>query len=461
MLPNVPDYPLVAMGILEAGAVITTFNPIYTAHEVQRQLVMSAAKLIITLPEIVGTIKAALQLAKVNIPIIVIKTNGDSIPEGTIAFNELSEDANVDKSCLKEVRRTGKDVCFLPYSSGTTGLPKGVELTHRNIIANCEQINEPLIKCHTETTATHQDCVMAVLPFFHIYAASVIMFHKMSHGIKLVTLAKLQPDLYMQALEKYKTNVLFVAPPLVLLMANHPAASPKTYQHLEVVINGAASTSSSDADRFLDKVQRKIRFGQGYGLTETSPVVCMVPKGFEDYEAVGHAIPSTEVKLVDSELKTVGPNKTGEILVRGPQVMKGYKDNDEANANAFADGWFRTGDLAACDENGVFKIKDRVKELIKVKGFQVPPAELEAVLRDHPSVQDAAVVGVSHPTKGEAPKAFIVLKKDVTLDVKDIIDFVSERVASYKRVDDVMVLDSIPKSASGKILRRTLKDKYC
>ncbi|CAF4831143.1 unnamed protein product [Pieris macdunnoughi] len=458
ILPNVPDFPLVALGILEAGGVITTVNPIYTAHEIQRQLLMSDAKVVVTLPDRVGVVRDALKIAKLNLPIIVVKTNGESTTDGTIAFNELSEDVHVDKSCLKEVKRNINDICFLPYSSGTTGLPKGVELTHKNIIANCEQINEPEIMCHNETTAKHQDSVLAVLPYFHIYSASVLMFHKMSQGIKLVAVPKFQPEAFLHALEKFKVNVLFCAPPIVFLMASHPAANSKTYQYLDIVLNGAAPMAASDADRFLAKVERNIRFGQGYGLTETSPVVCVGAKGCRDYSVVGNAVPSTELKIVDQDLKALGPNQLGELLIRGPQVMRGYRNNPEATAATFSDDWFRSGDVAVADENGVIKIVDRFKELIKVKGFQVPPAELEAVLRDHPSVKDAAVIGVPHSSKGEAPKAFIVLKNDAKANVKDITSFVNERVASYKQVNDVVFIDSIPKTASGKILRKELKE---
>ncbi|XP_052749582.1 uncharacterized protein LOC113510928 [Galleria mellonella] len=462
MLPNIPDYPLVAMGILEAGAVISSINPIYTAHEVHRQLLVSNAKVVVTLPEISNIVKEAFKLAKIDIPIIVIKTNGDPAPEGTVLFNELSEDVHVDTSCLKKVRRSNNDVCFLPYSSGTTGLPKGVELSHRNIVANCIQISEPAIKQHNETTKTHQDVVMAVLPFFHSYGATVTMFHRMVVGGKIVTLAKLQPEQFLQSLEKYKANILHIAPPLGLLMTSHPAASPKIYQYLEVILNGAAPFAGSDANRLLSKIQRKIDFRQGYGLTETSPVVSLPIIGSEHYSSVGNPMPSTEVRIVDSNLKNLGPNETGELLVRGPQVMRGYKNNPEANRETFTeDGWFRTGDMAVVDDNGDITIADRIKELIKVKGFQVPPAELEGVLRDHPSVLDVAVIGVPHPTNGEAPKAFVVLKNGQNADTKDICNFVNERVASYKRLNDIVFLDSIPKSLSGKILRKDLKAKYC
>ncbi|XP_063547736.1 uncharacterized protein LOC134755164 [Cydia strobilella] len=460
MLPNLPDYPLVALGILGAGAVITSINPIYTAHEVQRQLLLSDAKIIVTLPETVEIVKNALNMAKLKLEIIVVKTNDIPTPEGTIVFNELSE-ANVDLSCLKEVRRTAKDVCFLPYSSGTTGVPKGVELTNENLVANMEQINDPVIKTHNDTTDSHQDSVMAVLPFFHIYGAEVIMFHKLSQGVKLVTLPKFHPEEFLDALETYKANLLFAAPPIILMMASHPASSSKKLQHLDVIINGAAPLAATDGDRLIQKAERKMDFRQGYGLTETSPVVTMTPKGLDNYSCVGLPIPNTNLKIVDQNLRNLGPNEKGELLVRGPQVMKGYKDNEKANMEAFTeDGWFRTGDLAVADDQGIVTIADRLKELIKVKGFQVPPAELEAVLRDHPSVADAAVIGIPHKSHGEVPKAFIVLRKGHEAQPGDIRGFVKERVAEYKRISDVQFVDSLPKSGTGKILRRELKEKY-
>ncbi|KAL4715648.1 hypothetical protein ACJJTC_006227 [Scirpophaga incertulas] len=461
MLPNLPDYPLIAMGIIEAGGVISTINPIYTSHEVQRQLVASNAKAVITMPEILKVVKEALKQANLDIPIIVVKTNGDATPEGTYCFNELSEDVHVDKSCLKEVRRTHNDIVFLPYSSGTTGMPKGVELSHRNLLANFEQMNAAQIRHHEDTSESHQDAVMAVLPFFHIYGASVSMFHKMSVGAKIVSVTKFHPEKFLNALQKFKIDILYVAPPMVLLMAAHPNGTSETFQHLRSVVNGAAPLSVTDVQRFLSKLKQKIDFRQAYGLTETSPLVLMSPTGIEDYQTVGFPVSSTEAKVVDAEFKALGPNKNGELLVRGPQVMRGYKDNPQANSEVFTeDGWFRTGDMVVANEEGRITITDRLKELIKVKGFQVPPAELEAVLREHPAVNDAAVIGVPHHKTGEVPKAFVVLKPDQKVETKDISEFVKERVAPYKRIEDVVFVDTIPKNASGKILRKDLKAKY-
>ncbi|XP_013172741.1 PREDICTED: 4-coumarate--CoA ligase 1-like [Papilio xuthus] len=458
MLPNIPDFPLVALGILEAGGVISTINPVYTPHEIQRQLLLSEAKAVVTICETVNTVKEAIKLAKLNIPIIAVKTNGESVPQDIVSFHELTEDVHIDKSCLKEVRRSIDDICFLPYSSGTTGLPKGVQLLILSAIKNVNNLIDKQLNYIT----THQDAVMTVLPLFHIYGASVLMFHKMSQGIKLVTVAKFQPETLLDALEKYKTNVLFVAPPLVIMMATHPASSPKKFQYLETIVNGAAPLSETDAERFFTKSERKLDFRQGYGLTETSPVVALTPRGMDNYGCVGYPIPSTNLKIVNSEMKTLGANEKGELLVKGPQVMRGYKDNAVADKETFTeDGWFRTGDLAIADHTGVITISDRLKELIKVKGFQVPPAELEAVLREHPDVSEAAVIGVPHPRKGESPKAFVVLKSNSNTSAKEISEFVEKKVAPYKKINDIMFIDSIPKSSAGKILRRILKEKYC
>lgn len=461
MLPNVPDFPLVAMGILGAGGVISTINPVYTAEEVQRQLVMSKAKAVITMTETIQVIRDSLKLAKLNIPIIVVKTSGTATPEGALCFNELSEDVHVDKSCLKEVRRSHNDICFMPYSSGTTGLPKGVELSNKNLVANCQQMNAAQIRNHEDTTASHQDTVMGVLPFFHIYGASVIVFHKMSVGVKIVTMGKFQPDHYLKSLVKFKAEILYTAPPIVMLMRAHPAGTAETYKYLKVIMNGAAPIGATDIEGFLEKVKRKIDFRQAYGLTETSPVVILPPIMIDNYQTVGHPASNTEVKIVDENLKALGPNEPGELLIKGPQVMRGYRDNPKANSEAFtSDGWFKSGDVAVFDDKGLITIKDRLKELIKVKGYQVPPAELEAVLREHPAVIDAAVIGVPHAVTGEAPKAFVVLKPGQTAEAKAISDFVKAKVAPFKRVDDITFLDSIPKTAAGKILRKALKDKY-
>ncbi|XP_026730405.1 probable 4-coumarate--CoA ligase 3 [Trichoplusia ni] len=459
MMPNSPDFAVAAIGALEAGAEVTTVNPIYTPHEVHRQITLSDPKVLFGVPETIPVLKEALALAKKDLPVICIKGVDGVLPPETISFQEFALADNVDHSILKEVRRQSEDVAFLPYSSGTTGLPKGVELVHRNIVVNFLQQNVDTLRHYDETTKTSQDTVLAVLPFYHIYGLSIILLHKLSVGLKVVTLPKFQPNTFIDALKEHKTNVLCAAPPLILFLGSHPVITNEHLASIKTITSGSAPLPRVDVVRVLDKVKHKLNFLQVYGLTETSPLATAMLPGSENYASAGYAISNTELRIVDSDLKPLGPKEVGELLIRGPQVMKGYRNNPEATKKCMTeDGWFQTGDLASIDIDGTVTIADRLKELIKVKGFQVPPAELENVLKEHPDVLDAAVIGVPDVRMGEVPKAFIVLRDGKRADAHSITNFVSKRVAEYKRIKEVRFLNELPKNPSGKILRRVLKE---
>ncbi|GBP14310.1 4-coumarate--CoA ligase 1 [Eumeta japonica] len=459
VLPNLPEYPLALLGASEAGCVVTTVNPMYTAHEVQHSFKISNPKLVVTTADNFNVVKKAMELNKTDAPIIMIKQSNESPPRGAASFEELAKDNSVDKSILKEVKRISGDVCILPYSSGTTGLPKAVELTHRNIVANCIQQTEG-VRLYEDTTANSQDTVLVVLPMFHSFGLGMLTLHKMSVGVRLVTLPKFNPKTYLDSLLKYKVNILVMAPPTVLFLGTSSEVRADHFEHVHRSMSGAAPLPQADIQRLFEKANRELNFVQGYGLTETSPLATLMFLGSKNYESSGYAIPNVELKIINSELQALGPNETGELLIRGPNVMRGYKDNPESNREAFLDGrWLRTGDLATINEAGEVTITDRLKELIKVKGFQVAPAELEAVLKEHLDVLDAAVVGVKDDTFGEVPKAFVVARHDRKLDSKKILDFVAERVAPYKKINEIVYIDSIPKNPSGKILRRLLKEK--
>ncbi|CAK1543236.1 unnamed protein product [Leptosia nina] len=460
ILPNVPEYPTTILGILSSGGVVTTLNPIYTSYEIQRQIKMSDAKLVFTIPEIVPVIREALEQCKANIPIIVMDLEKDR-PEGTVSFKEIVGNTSIDMSVLKDVKRESEDVSFLPYSSGTTGLPKGVELTHRNLVANCVQ-QDTDCRMYEFTTDSHQDSVLGILPMFHSYGLSVVTLHKLSVGVKLVTLPRFKPETLVSALEKHSIDISYLAPPLLLFLGSHPQVTAKHLDRLRNVSIGAAPSPKADIEAFLRKVQRDIHVGQAYGLTETSPLATIAPLGYKNYRSVGFAIPNVELRIIDGNLNNLGPDEVGELVIKGPNIMKGYKGNPEANKQVFLeDHWFRTGDLAQISEEGVVTIADRLKELIKVNAYQVPPAELESVLKEHPDVFDAAVVPIPDSTTGQKPKAFVVLRENRNSTDKDILEFVSRRVAPYKRIKEVAFLDEIPKNPSGKILRRTLIEKYC
>src|SRR5438093_10169224 len=345
-----------------------------------------------------------------------------------------------------------RDLAVLPYSSGTTGFPKGVMLTHRNLVANLVQ-----------TVAGHHvasdDRIIAVLPFFHIYGMQVVMNLALWSGATLVTLPRFELEPFLALLQTHRITRAFLVPPLVLALANHPAVDRYDLSSLRAMMSGAAPLDAALEAACVRRVGCQLI--QGYGLTEASPVTHTVPDepGKGRPGTIGQLLPNTECRIVDPATGgDLGPGEAGELLIRGPQVMTGYLNNPEATAETLdAAGWLHTGDIGHVDADGYFTIVDRLKELIKYKGFQVPPAELEAVLRTHPAVSDAAVIPIPDEEAGEVPKAYVVLKGDVPLEA--LLAYVAERVAPYKKIRAVEVIDAIPRSPSGKILRRLLKER--
>ncbi|EDW62422.2 uncharacterized protein pdgy [Drosophila virilis] len=461
-LPNMPEYPIAALGAIEAGLAVTTINPIYTPDEIARQLKFSDAKFLVGSAQGYETLREACQLSGKQLPIAVVRsTAGEALPAGAIDFFEVMSTENVRYDELRIAKDASpEDMVFLPFSSGTTGLPKGVVLSHNNISSNCEQVQDAL----PIDSLQFQDTLPAVLPFFHIYGLTVVMLSKLGQGSRLATMPAFKPDDFIKALDTYKGSILNLVPPIALFMINHPKLTKETADALRVVMSGAAPIGQHDVERFMQKFP-KTRFMQGYGMTEASPVVLMTPMGNTRYASTGVLPGSTEAKIVPldgSDSKGVGARTTGELCVRGPQVMSGYLNNQEANDVTFYPGkWLRTGDVAFYDEDGYFYITDRMKELIKVKGFQVPPAELEAVLRDHPKILEAAVFGIPHELNGEAPRAIVVLRENETANAEEIAAHVAARVAHYKKLEGgVIFVDEVPKNPTGKILRKDLKEKY-
>ncbi|XP_001948363.2 4-coumarate--CoA ligase [Acyrthosiphon pisum] len=468
LLPNVPEFAVTALGAIEAGLVVTTINPVYTPFEIAHQFKDAGAVGVVTIPELLPKVFEAQKLMDgpgVK-PLYVISVNGKGDrPSGAWDFDEML-DPMVDTSVLKKCR-SNADVAFMPYSSGTTGLSKGVSLSHRNLVANITQTNHPEVNHFSDTTATYQDVLPAILPFYHIYGLTMILLRGLSYGCKLVTLPKLESDLFLNILKNYKATLLYVVPPMVLLLGQHKNVTHEHFQSLKIICNGAGPVKEADAEKVIARTQNKnVRFCQAYGMTEASPAVFVSRNSsLVDYLTVGPPISNTKAKVVDPTDDTIeyGPGEVGEIQVHGPQVMMGYHNNPEATANTVSpDGWLRTGDIGYYNDQKEFFIVDRIKELIKVQGYQVPPAELEGLLRTHPAVLDAAVIGVPHDRTGEAPLAYVVLDPDrPAASEADVKAFVAERVAPYKQISaGVRFVESLPKSAAGKILRRVLKEEY-
>lgn len=440
---NSPDYALAFHGAVTAGGTVTTLNPTYTVDEISHQLRDSGAKIVISDALFAETAVAAAAASGIE----AIYTIGD-VP-GLTPFGVLK---NSDRLPEPVAVDPATHVAVLPYSSGTTGLSKGVELTHRNLVANLAQA-QPVFGSVDDAVA------VAVLPFFHIYGMQVLMNGIAMGGSTAITMPRFDLVHFLEILQNYKVTHAYLVPPIILALAKHPLVDNYDLSTLERVVSGAAPLGADLAEEAARRIEADVV--QGYGLTEVSPVSHGTFP--DDYRpgSIGVLVPNTEARIVNPETgEDCGIDTDGELWLRGPQVMKGYLNNPEATADCIdSDQWFHTGDIARVDQHDHFYIVDRLKELIKYKGFQVPPAELEALLISHPEIADVAVVPVADVEAGELPKAFVVTVAGSALTGDDVMAFVVGKVATYKQIRLVEFIDEIPKSASGKILRRLLRDK--
>lgn len=439
MAPNCPEYALAFHGPLYAGATVTTINPTYTAPEVAHQLKDSGAVLMVTIPAFLETARAG----SAGTGVREIAVIGEA--EGAVSLEAWMGEALAAQVPVDVV----SDVAVLPYSSGTTGLPKGVMLTHRNLVANVDQ-------CAATLGVRAGDWTVGFLPFFHIYGQTVLLNMHLAIGAGVVTLPRFDLPLFLKLCQEHQTRQIFCAPPVVVALAKHPMVDDFDLGAVERLFSGAAPLGGDVADavgRRLGAVAV-----QGYGMTEMAPVSHAVPEGGPRLGSVGLTVPNAECRIVDPA--TGLDAEEGELWVRGPMVMKGYHNNPVATAATLTpDGWLKTGDLGGFDADGYLYIRDRVKELIKVSGFQVAPAEVEAELLSQPQVADAAVVGRPDETAGEVPVAFVVRQAGAELDEAGVMAHLAGRLASYKQPRAVHFVDAIPKSPSGKILRRLLRDR--
>ena len=451
--PNLPEYATVFLGVAMAGGVNTTANPLYTADELANQLRDSGARFLVTVPAFLD--KARDAAAKSGVEEVFVL----GAAEGARPFTVLMQAGDRPPAVTID---PAEDLVALPYSSGTTGLPKGVMLTHRNLVANlCQAEGMRNFECFGEG-----DVTVAVLPFFHIYGMVVIMMLGLAGGGTILVMPRFDMMEFLTNVQKHRVTILPLVPPIVLGLVKHPAVGQFDLSSVRLIFSGAAPLGEEMARALSAKLGCPVV--QGYGMTEASPVTHLSPTRNEPFKpgSAGKIVPSTEVKIVEvggaggAELPV---GKEGELWIRGPQIMKGYLNRPEETADCLdREGWYHTGDVGYVDDEGFFFIVDRTKELIKYKGLQVAPAELEALLLTHPAILDAAVVRRADEEAGEVPKAYVVLKPDDASRAaggEAIMGWVAQRVAPHKRIRHLEFIDQIPKSASGKILRRVLMDR--
>lgn len=447
--PNSSAFAIAFHGILRAGATATTVNALFTARDITKQLKDSKARLLVTVSALLPqAVEGAAGAGLTEDQVVVLDADGLGAegPAPEVSFDPATH------------------LAALPYSSGTTANPKGVMLTHANLTANVAQIR-PL------QGLTADDRLLAVLPFFHIYGMTVLLNAALHARARLVIMPSFDLGEFLGNIATHKCTFVYIAPPVAVALAKHPLVDAHDLSSLRAVLSGAASLDADLGRAVADRLGCTV--SQGYGMSELSPVSHITPHdgGLETVGVVapldscGWTVPNSVSKLVDPDtgneisIPAEGLSETGELWFKGPNVMAGYLGNDAATRETIdADGFLHTGDLAQVDSSGCVYVVDRLKELIKYKGYQVPPAELEAVLLGHPGIADAAVIGVQDKESGEeVPKAFVVKQPSSELSADDVMTFVAGLVAPYKKVRQVEFIDAIPKSSAGKILRRELR----
>ena len=457
--PNCIDTPIVTWGCHWTGGIVSPANPGYSADELAFQLKDSGAKALVTQWAVIDVAKKAAQ--KVGIPeenIILIGEEKD--PSRNIKHFTSVRNLSGATKYRKAKVDPKKDLAFLVYSSGTTGLPKGVMLCHENIVANTLQVTAG------ETPhLTSKDKILAFLPFFHIYGLTVILHQSMYNGYQVVVMPRFNLKDFCEFTQNLKITFAYVAPPVVLQLAKQSIVDEYDLSSMRMMNSGAAPLTRDLVDALWNR--KKLKVKQGYGLSETSPTTHTQPweLWYSTIGSVGTLLPNMTAKYMSPEEKEVSIGEVGELWLKGPNIFKGYLNNVEGTKNALTDdGYFKTGDVGYQDKDGNFYITDRVKELIKYKGFQVPPAELEGYLAGYEKIDDCAVIGIYRDDLAtEVPRAYVVPQKGVEAGKgleQEIIKFIEAKVANHKRLrGGVRFVDEIPKSVSGKILRRVLKEQ--
>ncbi len=445
-LPNGIEYVIGYYGVLKAGAAVSPANPLYKKDELKHQLNDSEAVAIISSKDLYPVIDEVRQETGLKAVILT----GSAKTGGTVALDKILAEYQPEPPEVNLNPR--EDIAAIEYTGGTTGFPKGAMLTHYNLVANAIQ-NATWLKWSSD------DVIIGLLPFYHSWGACTCVNSPIYTGARVITIPRYDTEELLATIESEKATLLHGAASLFTMLINSPAITKYDLSSLRYVKAGAMPIPPEIKGRW-EKITG-VKMILAYGLSEASPETHTSPPERIKPGTIGIPISDTDARIVDEETgeTPLPPGEVGELIIRGPQVMKGYLNRPEENRETLRDGWLYTGDLAKMDEEGYFYIVDRKKEIIKYKGYTIAPAEVEAVLYEHPAVRECAVVGEPDELAGELPKAYVVLKDKHNLCEDELIEFCKQKVSPYKRIRKVEFIEEIPKTQVGKVLRRVLRDK--